>query len=195
VGSYTVSSGGAAANAAVNTGATTNTTLMVASTPPTNGTLSGTVKSAIDGRALAGATVTAAGRSTITNTNGAYSFADVSAGTYQVTAAKSGWLQNSTTATVGGGTTTANLALATSGRVSGTVKTASGAAVSGATVKITGGVIANTTSVTTNSSGAYGSAWIPVGGYTVTVSKSGLTTRTGLATVTAGGNVVLNFRM
>jgi hypothetical protein len=49
--------------------------------------------------------------------------------------------------------------------------------------------------MTTNSSGVYGSAWIPVGSYTVTVSKSGLTTRTGSATVTAGGNVVLNFTM
>ena len=108
-------------------------------------------------------------------------------------ATKSGWLANSTTASVNGSATTANIPMATSGRVSGTVRTASGAVVSGATVKISGGVIANTTTVTTNSSGGYSSAWIAVGSYSVTVSKTGLTTRTGTARVTAGGNVALNF--
>ena len=199
-GSYTVTgtanSTTATASATVITGVTTNTTLKLGSGAITNnGTIAGVVTSAIDGRALSGATVTVVGLSTITNTSGAYSFGNVPTGTYKVSATKSGWLANSTTASVSGGTTTANIPLATSGRVSGTVKTTSGAVVSGATVKIAGGVIANTTIVTTNTSGVYGSAWIPVGSYSVTVSKTGLTMRTGSATVTAGGNVVLNFTM
>jgi hypothetical protein len=196
-GSYTVSGDAngttAATNATVNTGATTSTTLILAGTITKNGTIAGVVTSAIDGRALSGATVTVVGLSTVTNSSGAYSFSNVPAGTYKVAATKSGWLANSTTASVNGSATTANIPMATSGRVSGTVRTASGAVVSGATVKISGGVIANTTTVTTNSSGGYSSAWIAVGSYSVTVSKTGLTTRTGTATVTAGGNVALNF--
>jgi hypothetical protein len=199
-GSYTVSASesgtSATTDATVNGGATTTTTLTLASgTISKNGAITGVVTSAIDGRPISGATVTVAGLSKLTNTSGAYTFSNVPTGTYQVVAAKSGWLPNSLSATVSGTTTTANIRMSTSGKVSGTVKTASGAVVSGATVKISGGVIVNTATVTTNSSGTYSSSWIPVGGYTVTVSKSGLTTRTGTATVTAGGNFVLNFRM
>jgi hypothetical protein len=199
-GSYTVSasesSASATTSATVNGGATTSTTLTLASgTISKNGAITGVVASAIDGRAISGATVTVAGLSTLTSTTGAYTFSNVPMGTYKVSATKSGWLANSTSATVNGTTTIANIAMATSGKLSGTVKTSSGVMVSGAMVKISGGVIANTTTMTTNSSGVYGSAWIPVGSYTVTVSKSGLTTRTGSATVTAGGNVVLNFTM
>jgi hypothetical protein len=154
------------------------------------------VISAIDGHALSGATVTLNGTSVVTNTAGAFNFANVPAATYTISAAKSGWKSNSATiAVAGGGTTSVTIKLATTGRISGTVKTSTGALVSGATVKFSGGAIANTTSVTTSSTGAYTSAWIPVGSYTVTVAKSGLTTRTGTATVTTGGNTVLNFTM
>jgi hypothetical protein len=200
IGNYAVAASdsgeSATANATVTNGTTTSTTLTLSSgTISNNGAITGTIASAMDGRAISGATVTVAGLSTLTSTTGTYSFSNVPSGTYQVAATKSGWLANATSATVSGTTTTANIRMATSGKLSGTVKTSSGAVVSGATVKISGGVIANTTTVTTNSSGAYASAWIPVGSYTVTVSKTGLMTRTGTATVTAGGNVVLNFTM
>jgi Carboxypeptidase regulatory-like domain/Calcineurin-like phosphoesterase len=204
VGSYSITASYAGftpvnTTASVTTGATTNVTLRFASSPPPSGqtgAVSGTVISAIDGHALSGATVTLNGTSVVTNTAGAFNFANVPAATYTISAAKSGWKSNSATiAVAGGGTTSVTIKLATTGRISGTVKTSTGALVSGATVKFSGGAIANTTSVTTSSTGAYTSAWIPVGSYTVTVAKSGLTTRTGTATVTTGGNTVLNFTM
>jgi hypothetical protein len=60
---------------------------------------------------------------------------------------------------------------------------------------MSGGVLAKTTKVVSSSTGSYSSTWIPVGTYTVTVSKPGYTSRSGKATVTAGGNVTLNFTM
>jgi len=183
----------------VNPGQTADLTMRLGggSPPPTGGgTITGVITSAIDGRALANATVTAAGKSTLTAANGAYSFTGVPAGTYTVSASLSGWLPNSTNVSVtSGATSTANIKLATSGRITGTVKTSSGAPVSGAKVTFAGGVIANTTSVLTNSSGAYGSNWIPVGDYKVMVTKSGRPTRTATAKVTPGNILTLNFRM
>jgi hypothetical protein len=156
--------------------------------------LTGKVSSAVNGSGIAGATVTAGGQSAVTDTSGVYMLPDLAPNTYTVTATKSGWLKNSTTATVvSGSATTANIKLATSGRITGSVKTTTGALVSGAKVSMSGGVIANTTSVLTNSSGVYTSAYIPVGTYNVTAIKTGLPTRSGTATVTAGGKFVLNF--
>jgi hypothetical protein len=46
--------------------------------------------------------------------------------------------------------------------------------------------------VTTSSTGAYLSGWIPIGQYTVTVSKTGYTTQQMTGTVTSGQTVTLN---
>jgi hypothetical protein len=136
------------------------------------------------------------GSSVETDTTGAFSFANVPAATYTISAARSGWQANSTTiSVVDGSTTSVTIKVATTGRISGSAKTSTGALVSGATVTFSGGVIANTTYVLTNSTGVYTSTWIPVGTYNVTVTKSGLTTRSGSATVTTGGKTVLNFTM
>jgi hypothetical protein len=201
-GTYTVTASAvgfntATTSATLTAGQTTNVTLTLTSgTSSGPGAIAGTVTSATDGHPLANATVTAAGQSTLTNSTGAYSISNVAPGTYTVSASLSGWQTNSTTVSVtSGATSTANIPLATTGRISGTVRSASGARVSGAKVTFTGGVIANSTTVYTNSSGNYTSAWIPVGSYTVTVSKSGLTTRSGTATVTTGGKTILNFTM
>jgi hypothetical protein len=203
-GTYTVAASAtgftsASTSATLTPGQTTNVSLTLSggSPPPaTTGAIAGTVTSAVDGRALASATVTAAGQSALTDSSGTYRITGVAPGTYTVSASLSGWQTNSTTVAVTSGTTsTANIQLATTGRITGTIKTSSGARVSGATVTFSGGVIPNTTSVFTNSAGNYTSAWIPVGSYTVTVTKSGLTTRTGTATVTPGGKYVLNFTM
>jgi hypothetical protein len=154
--------------------------------------VTGRIISAIDGRALSGATVTLANQSTTTNTQGVYTFTGLAETTYTVTAAKSGWGHQSMSVSLGSGANTApDLKLATSGRISGKV-TASGSAASGVTVTFTGGVINNTTSVTTRSDGTYISGWIPVGNYAVTASRNGVT-RSGTAAVTAGGNMVVNF--
>jgi hypothetical protein len=158
--------------------------------------LTGKITSAVDGHALANAKVTAGGQTAYTDSSGSYKFASLASGTYTVSAALSGWLTNSTSAAVlNGSTATANVKLATAGHIQGTIKNSAGAVVSGATIKMTGGVVTSSTTVTSSSTGAYSSTWIPVGSYTVTVSKSGYASRTATATVTAGGNFVLNFSL
>jgi hypothetical protein len=159
------------------------------------GAISGKVTNASNGNAIAGVTVSVPNLpSTATNTSGMYTLSNVPTGSKKVTATKSGWGSQSVTVTVNAGaTTTANIKLASSGRIGGTVKTSGGAAISGATVKFTGGVIATTATVTTSSTGTYTSPWMPVGNYTVTVSKTGLTTQSKPATVSSGATTTLNF--
>jgi hypothetical protein len=67
--------------------------------------------------------------------------------------------------------------------------------ISGATVKITGGKVATTVNTTTNSTGNYSTTWIPVGTYTITVSKSGFTTQSKSATANTGATTTVNFTM
>jgi hypothetical protein len=202
-GTYTVGASApgfnsATTSATLTAGQTSNVTVTLNSSTGSSGpgAIAGTVTSAIDGRPLASASVTAGGQSAVTDSGGVYSISNVAPGTYTVSASLSGWQPNSTTVSVtSGATSTANIKLATTGRITGTVRTSSGTRVNAAKVTFSGGVIVNTTSVYTNSSGNYTSAWIPVGTYTVTVNKSGLTTQSGTVTVTTGGKTVLNFTM
>jgi hypothetical protein len=90
---------------------------------------------------------------------------------------------------------TLNFALATGGKIAGTVTNASGAAIAGASVSITGGSISTTVNVTTNSSGGYNSNWIPVGTYNVSVSASGHTTQSKSTTANTGATTTLNFAL
>jgi hypothetical protein len=164
--------------------------------PSSGGLVAGKITSAIDGRALGNARVTAGGQTVYTDSTGSYSIANLAAGTYTVIATLSGWLTNATTVSVVSGTpASANLKLATAGHILGTLKSSSGSIISGATITMSGGVLANTTKVVSSSTGNYSSTWIPVGTYTVTVSKSGYSSRSGTANVTAGGNFTLNFTM
>jgi hypothetical protein len=164
--------------------------------PSSGGLVAGKITSAIDGRALGNARVTAGGQTVYTDSTGSYSIANLAAGTYTVSATLSGWLTNATTVSVVSGTpASANLKLATAGHILGTLKSSSGSIISGATITMSGGVLANTTKVVSSSTGNYSSTWIPVGTYTVTVSKSGYSSRSGTANVTAGGNFTLNFTM
>jgi hypothetical protein len=205
VGNYTVNAADAdgntgTASTGVSAGQTASVTITLSGggpppPPPGSAVVTGRVISAIDGRALSGATVTLNGQSTTTSTTGAYSFSAVAQGVYAITAAKSGWGKQSITINVQSGSNIApDIRLATSGRIGGTVKTSSGAAVSGATVTFTGGVISNTTSVMTSSTGSYVSGWIPVGDYTVKVTKNGMS-KQGTAKVSAGQTSALNFTM
>lgn len=163
---------------------------------PTTGAVSGKVANLSTGGALSGATVKYSGGSTTTNTSGLYSFPTVAPGTYTFTTSKSGYLSRSTSVTVTSGTTTtADIALSTAGKISGTVKNASGVAISGATVTITGGNIATTVSKMTSSTGTYGTAYIPIGSYKVAVSKSGYTTQTKSTTVYSGKTSTVSFTM
>jgi hypothetical protein len=174
-------------------GQTTSVSFALVAT--TSGSITGRITSAINGAAIAGATVSYSRGSTTSDANGNYRFSSVPAGTYTVTAQKSGWIAAGTTITVGSGAVTANIKLATGGKITGKVVNASGAAISGATVKITGGLVATNVTVTTNSSGVYTSPWIAIGSYSVQVSKSGYTSVTKTVNVSTGATATLNFTL
>ncbi|HTK96102.1 MAG TPA: carboxypeptidase regulatory-like domain-containing protein [Terriglobales bacterium] len=160
------------------------------------GGIVGRVTNISNGAAVASVTVTAGGATTLTDTSGNYTLANLPVGNYSVTATKSGWGTQTRTASVtAGANTTVNFQLATSGVIKGTLTDASGALIAGATVNITGGVIATNKNVTSSSTGVYSSGWIPVGSYTVTVTKSGYTTQQKTASVTTGATTTLNFTL
>ena len=78
------------------------------------GTIIGQVTDAEDGSPIAGAVVTDGTRTTNTDASGEYTIADVPAGTYQVTASKSGYESSMSTVTVvQGGTAVINFSLNT----------------------------------------------------------------------------------
>jgi uncharacterized membrane protein len=160
------------------------------------GTVSGKVTNISTGGALSGATVSYSGGSTLTSSTGTYSFSSVPAGTLNFTATRTGYGSRTIPVSVtAGGATTANFQLATSGRLTGTVKNSAGASISSATVKVVGGVISTSATLTTNSSGVYLSGWLPIGNYTITVSKTGYTTQSAAATVATGTTSTFSFTM
>jgi hypothetical protein len=164
--------------------------------PPSTGTIAGSVTNISTGGGLSGATVSYSGGSTTTTSSGNYTLSNVAAGTYKVTASRTGFLARSSNVTVSSNaTSTANFALATAGKIAGVVKSTTGAALSGVTVKITGGKVATTVTTTTSSTGNYGTTWIPIGSYTVTISKTGRTTQSKTTTVNTGATTTLNFTM
>jgi len=159
------------------------------------GSITGRITNASNGAALSGVTVTYNYASTTSDTNGNYTLNSVPPGTYTVNAQKTGWISASATVTVGSTAVTANIPMATGGKLTGKVINGSGVAISGATVKITGGIVATTATVNTNSSGVYNSPWIPIGNYTVQVSKSGYTTQSKTTSVSTGATTTVNFTM
>jgi hypothetical protein len=197
-GSYTLTasaSGYGSASSTVSVSTNTTTTGSFKLTPST-GKITGKVTNISNGGAIYGATVKYSGGSTTTNTSGIYTLSSVPVGTYTFTASANGYLSRSSSASVSSGaTTTLNFALATAGKIGGKVTTSSGAALSSVAVKITGGVIPTTIYLTTNSYGQYLSNWIPVGNYTVTVSKSGYTSQSKSTAVSAGVTSTVNFTM
>ena len=178
-----------------NTNSTANFQLTTALTGG-NGTITGKVTNISTGAGLSGGTVSYSGGSAPTDTNGNYTLSNVVPGTYNVTAARTGFLSRTQSVTVTSNTTTtSNFAIATAGKIAGVVKSTTGAAISGANVKITGGKVATTVNTTTNSAGAYGTTWISVGTYTITISKTGHTTQSKTATVNTGATTTVNFTM
>jgi hypothetical protein len=178
----------------VSTGVTSTQNFTLGSTGTGTGTLQGKVTDVRNGAALAGATVSFGGFSTTTDASGNYQFTNVSAGTFNVTAQRSGYVARTLSVTVGAGSTTIlNIPLSVSGKISGFVRTAAGAAISGATVTVSGGLISTTKNLTTSSTGFYDAGWIPIGTYTVTASKSGVGTKSATATVSTGVTTTVNF--
>jgi hypothetical protein len=170
--------------------ATANFTLAAGSAA---GAVTGKVTNISSGAVLGGATVSWSGGSATTNTSGIYTLSNLTAGSRSITATKSGYLARTSTANVTGGTATLNFQLATAGKISVKVVGTNGAVVSGVTVTIKGGAIATTVSGSTATTGIFATSWIPVGTYTVTVAKTGHTTKSKSATVTSGVTTSLTF--
>jgi acid phosphatase len=201
-GSYTVTASASGFTSMSSTASVTSgsaTTLNFQLTPtagPTPGTISGKVTNISTGGAVSGATVSFSGGSTTTDNGGNYSFSNVTPGTYSMTASHTGFFAVTNSITLSSGATAIlNFAMATGGKIAGTVTNSSGAAISGASVTLTGGSISTTVHTTTNSSGGYNSNWMPVGSYTVTVSASGNTTQTKTANANTGATTTLNFTL
>jgi hypothetical protein len=144
--------------------------------------LTGKITSALDGSALSGATVTAGGSSTLSDSTGTYSIADLATGTYTVTSTKSNFGTYSVSAAIADGTiTTANILMAPTGRATGTAYNADGTPAATILVRFVGGVIPQDYSVRTSTSGTFTTKSLPVGQYTASVTnKSGVTTSVNL---------------
>jgi protocatechuate 3,4-dioxygenase beta subunit len=143
---------------------------------------------------ISGASVSFGGGTATTDATGTYNFTNVPAGTIQLVASASGFQSVTQNVTVtGGNTTTANFTLAIAnnmpGSVTGTVTNISThGVISGATVKW------NTTSVTSNASGAYTLNNVAGGTQTVTASATGYLPVSSTVNV-AGGTSTLNFQL
>jgi hypothetical protein len=175
-------------------GGTSTANFTLAPATATTGSITGKITSASSGALLSGATVSWKGGTTTTNTSGIYTLTNVTAGSQNVTASKTGYLPRTSAVTVtGGATATLNIAIATAGKITTKVTSTTGAVVSGVTVTIKGGVVATTVTGTTGTTGVFTTNWIPVGSYTITVSKTGHTTRSKTATVTSGATVSVTF--
>ncbi len=176
------------------TGGNTSTANFTLAAAPAGGTVTGKITNASSGAIVTGATVSWSGGSTTSNTSGIYTLTNVTAGTQNITAVKTGYLAHTLSVGVtGGATSTLNIPIATGGKISVKVVTSSGAAVSGATVTIKGGSVATTVSGLSSSTGIFTTNWIPVGTYTVTVAKSGFTTQSKTASVSSGATTSLTF--
>ncbi len=184
---YVVRSRDAAGNLA--TSATQSFTTL---TPP--GSIAGTVTAASSGAALSGATVTDGTRTATTDAAGSYTLSNVPAGTYVVTASRSGYTSASqSVAVVSGTTAVANFALATAtttGTISGRVTNVStGAPIAGARVT------AGTRTAFTDANGNYTIANLSPGTYTVTATATGYRRVRKTATVSAGLTTTVNFAL
>ncbi len=162
--------------------------LMLAScdtgTTPTTGTIAGAVTDA-SGAPLAGATVSAAGLTTTTGSNGAYTLANVPAGSQQVTAGKDGYVSASQSVdVVAGATATTSFSLdpvPASGALSVSVTTDKASYTLGQTVTITATV-------------TDGSAAVSGAGVSLTIQTASGRTYAASATTDAAGKAVFTFK-
>jgi hypothetical protein len=175
-------------------GGATSTANFTLTAGAAKGTVTGKITNASSGAIVSGATVSWSGGTTTSNTSGIYTLTNVTAGTQNITAVKTGYLSRTLATNVtSGGTATLNIPIATAGKITVKVVASNGTVVSGATVTIKGGSIATTVTASTSTSGVFTTNWIPVGTYTVTVAKTGHTTQTKSTTVTSGATASLTF--
>lgn len=142
--------------------------------------------------ALAGATVTAAGLSTLTAADGSYTLNNLPEGPATITASLTGFQAASASVTVVAATTTMapQISLTSdSGSITGTVKSSSGAAISGASVGYGGGT------ATTDASGVYTLTGVPAGTVQLVASASGFQSVTQGVAVNGGAASTANFTL
>lgn len=166
----------------------------------TNGTLTGKVTISGTRTAVPGATIKAVGTpgtfTATAGTTGSYTMS-LPPATYTVTCAATGYISQTSSATIKVGVKTVlNFALlkatVTTGTLSGTVtSSATGTAIAGAAIATTSGGY----SATSDSAGKYTIANITAGTYTVNCSAAGFTTQAQSAGITSGATTTLNFAM
>jgi hypothetical protein len=163
--------------------------------PPTT-SIKGSVRNASNCATISGATVSHSAASTTSDSSGLFTLPASAPNSYTLTARRTGYLEGKQTVAVHDGTSsTAELFLATAGKVSGYVRETSGAAVPGTTVTLTGGVIENTKSLTTDASGFYASSWIAVGDYKVKAAAPGFVDALSAVRIDSGITSTLNITL
>ena len=156
------------------------------------GKLAGTVTDSVTGNPIAGATVSYAGATTLTDIAGSYSLPTAPLGSYQLSASAPGYSGGSQTVTVKpAATSTQGFSLAPlPGSVGGVVTdAATGLPVAGVTVSYSGG------QVVTDSTGAYTSTPLAEGTYGLDASAPGYAGQSLTAIVGPGQAATLNFSL
>jgi uncharacterized membrane protein len=175
---------------------TTPTPTRVSTTVPT-GSITGTAQDSQTALGIANALVSLSptGLSTVTSSNGTFSFASVPADTYTLSASATGYQAASASVTVTADhNANINLHLVSTvpiGSVQGVVKSATGKVVVGATVTITPGVLATVT----DSTGYYGFPNVTPGTYTLTITAAGYQSYSQTITVASGHTVKANMSL
>jgi hypothetical protein len=157
-------------------------------TPVPTYSMSGTVRRGT-GPALPGATLTIAGKTVLSSSTGTFSITGIPAGTQTLVISKPGYVTKSSTGSIGANQSGLVFYLVPCYTMSGTVRSgsATGAVLAGASVSIAG------KTAVTGSYGTFSIAAIPVGSYTLTISKSGYLTRTVTGYAVNGNQSGLNF--
>lgn len=194
-GSVTVTaalSGYQSASQSVTVSVGTDTSVPTMQLAPVNpGGITGAVMNSA-GSPIAGASVTASGLTSTTNTSGVYTLSNVPAGSFTLVASAPGFQPASASMTVTAGNTVTAPAItliSNVGNVTGTVVNSSNSPISGATVSFGGGT------ATTNASGAYSFTNIPVGTIQLVASASGFQSVTQNVTVVGGNTTTANFTL
>ena len=166
--------------------------------PPTTGTASGTVIDASTNQPLNGVAVNLvnnAAVSTLTNSTGSFSLANIPQGSQQISFSLNGYAASTAAVTMTAGSIV-NIGsvplsvVSTTGIIQGTITDAStGSPLSGAIITVTG---TTTWTGTTSTNGFYKITGIAPGDVTISASNSGYSTVSSAGTVTAGGTLVFS---
>lgn len=157
----------------------------------TFGNLNGIV-TAEGGGAIAGATISVAGETTTSASNGTYSFTDIFTGTQRVSCDVSGYTSEIETVVIEEGqTATLNFELvpAASGNLEGMVTAAGGVAIEGATISVSG------MTATSGADGSYAISDILIGSYTVSCAAPGYDPGSETISIENGQTTHLDFEL